>query len=66
MLTFIEGMPSELVEVDVQTHAVVLRIDAALYSLSSLYAAAYIFIDRCFVLLDKPDAHYRVTLSWER
>lgn len=67
MPTPIEGLPSELVEIDVQTQAIVLRIDAAVYSLSALYAAAYIFIDCCFVLLDKPDAaHFRATLSWKK
>jgi His-Xaa-Ser system protein HxsD len=43
---------------------VTLTVDSTLYPLSALYAAGYIFIDRCFVLLDKPDAgHFRVRLS---
>jgi His-Xaa-Ser system protein HxsD len=33
---------------------VVLRIDETLYPLDAIYAAAYIFIDRCFVLLSRP------------
>lgn len=63
----IEGLPSDQVQADVQANAVTLRVDASLYPVSALYAAAYIFIDRCFVLLDKPDAgHFKVTLSWKR
>ncbi len=60
----IANLPSDLVAIDLQNHAVSLTVDATLYPLTALYAAAYIFIDRCFVLLDKPDAgHFRVTLS---
>jgi len=44
-----------------------LRVDAGLYPLSAVYGAAYIFIDRCYVLLGRPDpAHLRVTLAWKR
>jgi His-Xaa-Ser system protein HxsD len=58
--------PTELVAVDVGTAAVTLRVDPAAYPLDALYGAAYVFIDRCYVLLDKPDASWRVTLSWKR
>jgi His-Xaa-Ser system protein HxsD len=61
-----QGFPSDLVAVDVGASAVTLRVDPALYPLDALYGAAYVFIDRCFVLLDKPDATYRVTLSWKK
>lgn len=58
------SLPGDLVTVDLRSQAVALTVDAELYPLSALYAAAYIFIDRCFVLLDRPDAaHFRVTLS---
>ncbi|HYC59177.1 MAG TPA: His-Xaa-Ser system protein HxsD [Thermoanaerobaculia bacterium] len=33
---------------------VVLRVDETLYPLDAIYGAAYIFIDRCFVLLSRP------------
>ena len=33
-----------------------LTLDAAVYPLEAVYGAAYIFIDRCFVLLDRPKA----------
>jgi His-Xaa-Ser system protein HxsD len=58
------SLPTDLVAVDTSAQSVSLRVDASLYPLTALYAAAYIFIDRCFVLLDRPDAgHYRVTLA---
>jgi His-Xaa-Ser system protein HxsD len=60
----VPSLPSEMVTVDLREGAISLLVDARLYPLSALYAAAYIFIDRCFVLLDQPDpAHYRVTLT---
>ena len=63
----LEGFPSELVSVDVVASSVAMQVDAALYPLGALYGASYIFIDRCYVLLDKPDAaHFRVTLSWKK
>jgi His-Xaa-Ser system protein HxsD len=36
---------------------VVLRIDETLYPIDAIYGAAYIFIDRCFVLLSRPAEH---------
>ena len=58
-----QGFPDDLVSVDVGAKAVTLKVDPALYPLDALYGAAYVFIDRCFVLLDRPDASWRVTLS---
>jgi His-Xaa-Ser system protein HxsD len=58
------NLPSDLVAVDLGNRAVSLRVQGSIYPLSAIYAAAYIFIDRCFVLLDKPDPTFvRVTLS---
>lgn len=60
-------LPSELVSVDEGARSVALRVDASLYPLGAIYAAAYVFIDRCYVLLDKPDANsVRVTLAWKK
>ena len=33
---------------------VVLEIEEGLYSLDAIYGTAYVFIDRCYVLLDRP------------
>lgn len=49
--------------VDLGASSVTLRVDPATYPIDALYGAAYIFIDRCYVVLDKPDASYRVTLA---
>ncbi len=63
----IEGLPADLVVLDLGARSVSLRIDQGIYPLSALYAAAYIFLDRCFVLLDRPgDKHFRVSLSWRK
>ncbi len=52
---------------DADAQEVSLRLDAALYPLGALYAAAYVFLDRAFLLLDAPDpAHFRVTLAWKK
>ncbi|HEY3820998.1 MAG TPA: His-Xaa-Ser system protein HxsD [Polyangiaceae bacterium] len=61
-----QGFPSDLLSVDLGASAVTLKVDPAIYSLDALYGAAYIFIDRCFVLLDKADGNYRVTLAWKK
>lgn len=63
----ITGLPSDVAEADLSAQSVTLRVDRSLYPLTALYAASYIFLDRCFVLLDQPDdAHVRVTLSWKK
>jgi His-Xaa-Ser system protein HxsD len=65
MSTTPRGFPPELVAVDVGASSVTLRVDPASYPLDALYGAAYVFIDRCYVLLDKPepDGSWRVTLA---
>ena len=58
---------SEVASVDASQRSVALTVDASLYPLGAVYGAAYVFLDRCYVLLDKPDAaHVRVTLSWKK
>lgn len=64
MTTEIEGFPKELVSANVADAAVTLTVDASAYPLEALYGAAYVFIDRCYVLLDKPDdKRFVVTLA---
>ena len=58
---------SEVASVDAAQRSVALTVDGSLYPLGAVYGAAYVFLDRCYVLLDKPDAaHVRVTLSWKK
>src|SRR5437867_1535120 len=56
--------PSELALVDLATGSARIELDETLYPLAAVYGAAYIFIDRCWVLLDRPGAgRLRATLA---
>lgn len=49
---------------DLADASVALSIDASTYGLEALYAASYAFLDRAYVLIDRPSAErYRVTLA---
>lgn len=64
MNELLQGLPQGAVALDATDSALALTLDATLYPLEALYGAAYVFIDRCYVLLDRPDgAHFRVSLS---
>lgn len=64
MTASLEGIPADIVDVELDRGAVSLRVDSNLYPLESIYAAAYVFIDRCYVFLDRPDKErVRVSLS---
>jgi His-Xaa-Ser system protein HxsD len=65
MATPLAELPKGLVAFDAESAS--LSLDATLYPLSAVYAAAYIFLDRAYLLLDQPDAeHFRVSLSWKK
>jgi len=66
MTTGLADLPGDRVAADLAASSVTMRVDAATYPLDALYGAAYVFIDRCYVLLDKPDASWRVTLAWKK
>ena len=58
------GLPPDAVLAEIGEGAVHLRVDAQLYPLEAVYAAAYVFIARCWVLLDKPEPQrIRITLT---
>jgi len=60
----IEGIPVELVAADLTRGTVRLELDEVAYPLEAVYGAAYIFIDRCYVLLDRPaPGRWRATLA---
>jgi His-Xaa-Ser system protein HxsD len=60
----IEGLPEMLAAADLAAGRACLEIDETLYPLEAVYGAAYVFIDRCYVLLDRPQpSRYRVTLA---
>jgi His-Xaa-Ser system protein HxsD len=58
------GLPADLASLERGPRSIGLLVQASSYPLSAVYGAAYVFLDRCWVLLDKPDAtHVRVTLA---
>lgn len=58
------SLPPELVAIELADASVALSIDASTYGLEALYAASYTFLDRAYVLLDRPSPErYRVTLA---
>lgn len=64
MTSPLQGIPSELANADLNSGAVQLSVDSQLYPLGAIYAASYVFLDRCYVLLDQPAEHrVRVTLA---
>jgi His-Xaa-Ser system protein HxsD len=59
-----KDFPEALASMDLAAGSVRLELDDTLYPLEALYGAAYIFIDRCYVLLDRPSAgRLRATLA---
>ncbi len=63
----VEGFPSELAAVDLQAASVRIELDEVLYPIDAVYGAAYVFIDRCYVLLDRPVAgRLRATLALKK
>jgi His-Xaa-Ser system protein HxsD len=53
-MTPIEGIPPELVSLDLDAGSVRIELDASIYPLPAVYSAAYVFLDRAYVFLDKP------------
>ena len=61
-MSALAGVPPEVASID-DDH-VSLVVDESIYPLDAVYGAAYIFIDRCFVVIDRPAAgRFKVTLS---
>ncbi len=57
-------LPADVASIERAPRSIGLRVKAASYPLPAIYGAAYVFLDRCWVLLDKPDAAtVRVTLT---
>ena len=60
----LQGFSKDFASSEPADGSVTLTVDAGLYPLEAVYGAAYIFIDRCFVLLDRPTAgQIAVTLA---
>jgi His-Xaa-Ser system protein HxsD len=60
----IEGLPTNLVDADFERGSVSLEVDESVYPLEVLYATAFTFIDRFYVLLDRSaSGRYRAILA---
>lgn len=57
-----DGLPAGLVAVDLAESTVTVTVDLELYPRDAIYGAAYVFIDRCWVLLDR-QGEGRVSIS---
>jgi His-Xaa-Ser system protein HxsD len=53
---------SQIETLDAATSTLRLSLDVDLYPRDALYAAAYVFLDRCYVLLDRQDSRYLLHL----
>lgn len=62
--SLLQGLPKDIVSHDPAEGSVTVTVDASVYPLEAVYGAAYIFLDRCYVLIDRPREHaYAVTLA---
>ncbi len=62
----LEGLPPELVSADLSDLSATVTIDATLYPVDAVYGASFVLIDRCYVLLDKTDGRFSVTLTLKK
>lgn len=61
-MTVFAGVPPEVASIE--GDHVALTVNESVYPLEALYGAAYIFIDRCYVIIERPaEGSYRVVLS---
>ncbi|HLT38810.1 MAG TPA: His-Xaa-Ser system protein HxsD [Enhygromyxa sp.] len=60
----ISDIPEALVSAALTERSVSITLDAELYPLQAVYGASYVFLDRCYVFLDRPEpGRLRATLS---
>lgn len=60
----VPSLPVDVASVDLADTSAALSLDATTYTLEALYAASYTFIDRAYVVLDRPSPErYRVVLA---
>jgi len=57
---------SQIETLDPTTASLTLSLDVGLYPRDVLYAAAYVFLDRAYVLLDRVDSRFVVHLRGKR
>lgn len=60
----LSDIPEALVSASTTERSVSMNLDAELYPLQAVYGASYVFLDRCYVFLDRPaSGQWRVTLG---
>jgi len=57
---------SQIETLDAKTSALTLSLDVGLYPRDVLYAAAYVFLDRAYMLLDRQDSRFIVRFRGKR
>jgi len=57
---------SQIETLDVKTSTLTLSLDVGLYPRDVLYAAAYVFLDRAYVLLDRQESRFIVRFRSKR
>lgn len=58
------GMPPGRVVADLGDGSVTVVVDASMFPQAAVYSAAYVFIARCYVWLDRPDEQsFRIVLT---
>jgi His-Xaa-Ser system protein HxsD len=64
MSDILSDIPEALVSASITERSVSMTLDAELYPLQAVYGASYVFLDRCYVFLDRPEpGQHRVTLT---
>jgi His-Xaa-Ser system protein HxsD len=64
LMSVFEELPEGLVDLQVGARSVRVQCDTGVYPRSAVYGAAFVFIDRCYVFLDKPsDSAIGVSLT---
>jgi His-Xaa-Ser system protein HxsD len=64
MSTPVPGFPSDRATAELVDGSARITLDESVYPLDAVYSAAYVFIDRCYVLIDRADeGRLRVTLA---
>jgi His-Xaa-Ser system protein HxsD len=59
-----ESIPGDVLGFEVAGSSVHLQVEATSHPIAAICGAAFVFVDRCWVLLDRPDTgHVRVTLA---
>jgi His-Xaa-Ser system protein HxsD len=61
--TKLAGIPEDLAWADLDGGDVTLLADSKVYPLDAVYAAAYVFIDRCWVIVGDDGGKWRVSLA---